>query len=63
MGSLKLESYFLLKQRHIKKYGERTCVSDYARNQLQAKSGFKVIITCKKSKKKYTICGRKRIQY
>lgn len=27
--------------RPIKQYGEKTCVSDYVRNQLQGKSGFK----------------------
>ena len=35
MGSLKLESYFLSKQKPITKYGEKTCVLDFIWNQVQ----------------------------
>lgn len=41
MGSLKLESYFLSKQKPIKKHGENLCVYDYVWNQVQNKRGFK----------------------
>lgn len=41
MGSLKLESYFLSKQKPIRKHGENLCVYDYVWSQVQNKRGFK----------------------
>ena len=41
MGSLKLESYLLNKQRPIKKHGVNTCVVDYVWDQVRGKYGFK----------------------
>ena len=41
MGSLKLESYLLSKQRPIKRHGENTCVIDYVWDQVKGKRGFK----------------------
>ena len=41
MGSLKLESYLLNKQRPITKHGNNTCVVDYVWDQVRGKHGFK----------------------
>ena len=41
MGSLKLESYLLSKQRPIKRYGEQSCVIDFIWDQVRGKPGFK----------------------
>ena len=41
MGSLKLESYLLNKQRPIKSHGKNTCVVDYVWHSVQGKKGFK----------------------
>ena len=41
MGSLKLESYLLNKQRPITKHGVNTCVVDYVWDQVRGKHGFK----------------------
>ena len=41
MGSLKLESYLLNKQRPIKRHGVNTCVVDYVWGQVKGKRGFK----------------------
>jgi len=41
MGSLKLESYLLNKQRPIKRHGVNTCVVDYVWDQVKGKRGFK----------------------
>lgn len=41
MGSLKLDIYFLCKQRPIKKHGKKTCVIDYVWSQIKGKRGFK----------------------
>lgn len=41
MGVLKLESFFLSKQRQIKSHGENTCVLDYVWDQCRGKGGFK----------------------
>lgn len=41
MGSLKLESYLLNKQRPIKSHGKDTCVVDYVWDQVRDKKGFK----------------------
>jgi len=41
MGQLKLESYLLNKQRHIKRHGVNTCIVDYVWDQVKGKRGFK----------------------
>ena len=41
MGSLKLESYLLNKQRPITKHGAKSCVIDYVWDQVRGKNGFK----------------------
>ena len=41
MGSLKLESYLLNKQRPITKHGAKSCVVDCVWDQVRAKNGFK----------------------
>lgn len=41
MGSLKLESYLLNKQRPITKHGAKSCVVDYVWDQVRGKRGFK----------------------
>lgn len=41
MGALKLESFFLDKQRPIKSHGENTCVLDYVWDQCKSKFEFK----------------------
>ena len=41
MGSLKLESYLLNKQRPIKSYGANSCVIDYVWDQVRGRKGFK----------------------
>lgn len=41
MGGLKLESYFLNKQRPIKSHGVNTCVLDYVWDQVRGQRGFK----------------------
>ena len=41
MGSLKLESYLLNKQRPIKSHDVNTCVVDYVWDQVRGKHGFK----------------------
>ncbi|CAH3169999.1 unnamed protein product [Porites lobata] len=41
VGALKLESFFLSKQRQIETHGENTCVLDYVRDQCRGKRGFK----------------------
>ena len=41
MGSIKLESYLLNKQRPITKHGVNTCVIDYVWDQVRDKRGFK----------------------
>lgn len=50
--------------RPIKQYGKKkhVLVTMYGINCKENQVS-KVIITCKKSKKKYIICGRKKIQY
>lgn len=53
MGTLKLESFFLNKQRPIKSYGENTCVLDYVWNQCRYRKGFKTY-TYDKLKKEMT---------
>ena len=45
MGSLKLESYLLNKQRPITKHGVNSCVVDYVWDQVRGKHGFKTY-TC-----------------
>lgn len=41
LSALKLESFFLNKQRPIRSHGEKTCVLDYVWNQCRGKRGFK----------------------
>ena len=40
MGKLKLDSYFLSKQKPVKSYGKNTCVIDYVWDQVKGKHGF-----------------------
>ena len=49
MGSLKLESYLLNKQRPITKHVPKSCVVDYVWDQVRGKHGFKTY-TCEKLK-------------
>ena len=41
MGKLKLESYFLSKQRPVKSRGDDMCVIDYVWDQVKGHKGFK----------------------
>ena len=67
MGSLKLESYFLSKQKPIKSHGNNTCVIDYVSDQVKGCDWFikennkrqvTIEFTYDNKKETYNVCAK-----